>query len=131
MQKYLEPRGKWYFYYLQSCTNNKCEWKRIPFLKKKNQKVICIYRFSPFFKQRKAVVALLCFFWRLSDYFSYIQQHPLPYNTFYHFLKYVLIYLDNFLINWIYIHYFCPIKINEINTLNLLWSSATTLSLVM
>ena len=85
MQKYLEPRMKM----ILLIPNNKCEWKKSP-LKKKNQKVICIYRFSPFFKQRKAVVALLCFFWRLSDYFSYIQQHPLPYNTFYHFQKYVL-----------------------------------------
>ena len=65
-------------YYL--CRNIAKEWK----ISSRGIKKLSVYRFSPFFKQRKAVVALLCFLWRLSDYFSYTATS----SSLYYFLPF-------------------------------------------
>ena len=58
MQKYLEPRGKWFFSKVVQIIN--VNEKNSPFKKKKNQKVICIYRFSPFFSNKEKLLWPFC-----------------------------------------------------------------------
>ena len=101
MQKYLE-KEKWKCFLLTTYVEILPKNEKFP---PEESKSYLYIGFPPFFKQRKAVVALLCFLWRLSDYFSYTATSSSLY------LLLFTIFWDTytiFLKDWIgtYIHYY-------------------------